>query len=166
MTIHPPRQINTGDDIAPLIRAAHLQNTAVTAAQFHEVIGLQDRIVEFQETHRLFTIKPQFNAIHRQHPVDRKMHAVIAQERNIFQLVEPFRVIDHDGIGQPIAKMQVFFKNLTDAIFVFFNLMVRKQGALGVFARRVANFCGAAAHQDNRLVAGLLKNSQHHDLHQ
>ena len=166
LAIDAPCQINPRDDIAPLIGAAHLQHTAIAAAQFHKVVSLQNGIVEFQKTHRLFAIKPQFHAIHGEHTVDRKMHAVIAQKRNIFELIEPFRVIDHDGIARAIAEFKVFFKNLTNAVFILLNIMIRKQRPLGVFARWIADFCGAAAHQDDRLMARLLQDAEHHDLHE
>ena len=42
-------KIDAADDIAPLIRSAHLQHAAVTPIKFDEVIGLQDHVVEFEE---------------------------------------------------------------------------------------------------------------------
>jgi hypothetical protein len=41
-----------------------------------------------------------------------------------------------------------------------------QQGALGVLERGVADLGRAAAHQDDRLVSGLLKTAQQHDLDQ
>ena len=48
--IDTARQVDTVDDIAPLIRTTHLQNTAITTAKFHKVISLKDHVVEFEES--------------------------------------------------------------------------------------------------------------------
>ena len=37
------------DDVAPLIRAAHLQPAAVALVQLDEIVGLQNHVVEFEE---------------------------------------------------------------------------------------------------------------------
>ena len=62
------------------------------------------------------------------------MHAEIPQEGDVFQLIEPFGIIDHDGIGRAITKSQVFFKDLLDPVLVAFDVLIRKQGALAVLA--------------------------------
>ena len=41
-----PAKVDTIDDIAPLIRSAHLQHTAIALVQFQKIIGLKDHIVK------------------------------------------------------------------------------------------------------------------------
>ncbi len=46
---HAAAEIDAVDDVAPLIRAAHLQDAAEALLQLDEIVGLQDHVVEFEE---------------------------------------------------------------------------------------------------------------------
>ena len=46
---HAVAEIDTVDDVAPLIGAAHLQAAAGALVKFDEIVGLQDHVVEFEE---------------------------------------------------------------------------------------------------------------------
>ena len=84
MVDHPARQVHAVDDIAPLIRPAHLQQTTITAVQLKEIIGLQDHVVEFKKGEALLAVQPRLDALKAQHAVDREMPPDHPQE---FQIV-------------------------------------------------------------------------------
>ncbi len=157
---HTASELDAVDDIAPLIRAAHLQDAAVTLVQLHEIVGLQDHVVEFEERQRLLALQPQLDRVEGQHPVDREMTPDVAQERNVAQLVQPIRIVGRDGAGVEIEEPREHGANLGD---VGVDLLVREQRAGGVLAGGIADLAGAAAHQHDRAVAGLLQPAQHHD---
>jgi hypothetical protein len=58
---HAVAEIDAVDDVAPLVGAAHLQPAAVALVQLHEVVGLQDHVVEFEEGQRLLAVEPQLH---------------------------------------------------------------------------------------------------------
>ena len=76
-------QFDAGDDIAPLVRAAHLQTQPKRRDNSTEIVGLQDHVIEFEERQRLLALEPQPHAVHGQHAVDREMPPDIAQERDV-----------------------------------------------------------------------------------
>ena len=86
----------------------------MTLCQFAEVIGLKDHIVEFEEAERLLTVEPQLYRIERQHSVNREMLSHLAQEGDIFELVEPVGIVDHHRISGAIAKGQETFEDTLD----------------------------------------------------
>ena len=65
-----------------------------------------------------------------------------------------------------VAEGQEPGEDLLDAIEVRRDLCVGKHLARFVLAGRIADLGGAAAHQRDGLVAGLLQPAQHHDLHE
>ena len=52
------------------------------------------------------------------------MRTKIAQKPDIGQIIQPFGIIDHNGIGRTIAKGQVFFKHSADALLVILDILV------------------------------------------
>ena len=76
-------ELDAIDDIAPLVGAAHLQAAAVAPAKFHEIISLQDHIVEFEEAERLLALEPELDALESQHAVDREMAAIFTEEGDV-----------------------------------------------------------------------------------
>ena len=164
--IDPAGEFDAIDDIAPLVGPAHLQATGGAARQFQKIVGLQDHIIEFEEAERLFAVEPQLDRIEAEHPVDREMLADVTQERDIFELVEPVGIVDHHRVGRAIAEGQEAFEHALDARDILRDLFVGQQRAGFVAQRRIADLAGAATHQDDRLVPGLLHPPQHHDLHQ
>src|SRR3546814_5178009 len=73
---------------------------------FDEVVGLQDHVVEFEEAERLLALQPQLHGVEAEHAVDREMPAVVAQEVDILQLVDPVGIIGHHGIARSLAEPQ------------------------------------------------------------
>ena len=164
--IHAPDQIGPHDNIAPLIGPAHLQHHTMATAQFQEVIGLKQHVVEFKEGQRLIAFQPLLHAFHRQHAIDAEMPPDITQEGNVQQLVQPFRVIEHDGIRRAITEGQEGIEYLTNTGLIGFDLRIRKQGPRFIPEGRIAHLCRAAAHQHHGAIAGALHQPQQHDLHQ
>ena len=134
--------------------------------QLHEVVGLQDHVVELEEGERLVALEPELHRIHGQHAVDREVPADVAQQRDIEQRVEPLGVVGHHRVGLAAAERQVVGEALLDARHVGLDHLGRQQLARFVLARGVAHLGRAAAHQGDRLVAGLLPPAQQHDLQQ
>ena len=163
---HAPAEIDAHDDVAPLVRAAHLQDAVLALVQLDEVVGLQDHVVEFEEAERLVALEAQLHRVHAEHAVDREVPADLAQHRDVEQGVEPVGIVDHDRVGRPVAELQVLREDLLDAQHVGADLLVGEQRARLVAERRVADLGGAAAHQGDRPMAGLLPPAQHHDLQQ
>ena len=161
-----PRQFDAAHDVAPLVGAAHLQLAFLAPAQLEEIVGLQDRVVEFEKAERLVAFEPQPDAVLRQHAVDREMPADIAQERDVEQSIEPIGVVDHDRVARAVAELQEFGEDLADPGHVAGDLLVGQKLAGFVLPGGVADLRRAAAHQYDRLVAGLLEPAQQHDRHQ
>ena len=161
-----PAQFDTVDDVAPLVGAAELKRAIVAPRQFDEIVGLEDHVVEFQEGERLFPVQPQFHAVEGQHPVDREMAAVLAQEIDIGEAVEPVGIVRHHGIGRSVAEGEELLEHAADARHVRRDLRLAQQLPGRILAGGIADPGRAAAHQDNRLVAGLLQPAQQHDLQQ
>ena len=151
--LHAAAEIGAHDDVAPLVRAAHLHDAFVAPVQFHEIVGLQDHVVELEEGERLVALESQLHRIHGQHAVDREVPADVAQQRNVEQRVEPVGVVGHDGVGRAVAERQVVGEALPDARHVGVDLRGREQLARLVAAGGIADLGRAAAHQRDRLVA-------------
>ena len=165
-TVGAATEFDPVDDVAPLVGAAQLQRAAIFAVKLHEIIGLKDHVVEFEERQVLFPLKPDLHALEGQHPIDGEMAAIVAQEVDIFEIIEPVAVVDHDGIGLAGAECQELREYGLDAVEIRVDHFVGQQGARFVAKARVADPRCAAAHQCDRLVAGLLQPAQQHDLDQ
>ena len=72
----------------------------------------------------------------------------------------------HDRVGGPVAEGQELREHRLDARDIGLDVGVAQQLAAFVLARGIADLGRAAAHQDDRLVAGLLQTAQQHDLDQ
>ena len=95
------------------------------------------------------------------------MFAVVAQEFEIFEAVEPVIVVDHCG-GQKVFIVAVIVDELgeagcADAFHVGFDIRIGEEFALFVFEAWVADFGGAAAHEGDDFVTALLEPIEHHD---
>ena len=164
--VDPAGEFDAVDDIAPLVRSAHLQAAGRAARQLQKIIGLEDHIVELKEAQRLFTVEAQLHAVEAQHPVDREMLADVAQERDIFQAVQPFGIVEQTSVRRPVAEGQEAFEHAFDAGDILRDEVGRQQLARFVLEAGIPDLAGAAAHQHDRLVACLLQLAQHHDRHQ
>ena len=163
---HAPAELDAVDDVAPLIGAAHLQHAAVSPVELDEVVGLEDHVVEFQERQLLLAVEPQLDRFEAEHAVDRKMPAHLAQEIDVIERVEPVGIVGHDGVARAAAELQELVEHRADAAQVSGDHRLVEQFAAFVLAGGIADPRGAAAHQRDRPVPGLLHPVQHHDRHQ
>ena len=134
MRSHAAAQIDAVDDIAPLVRAAHLQVTIVATRQFDIVIGLADHVVELDEAHLLFAFQPQPHRIHRQHPVDGKVAPDVSEHFDVAELQQPVGIVDHDGVVGAVAELQNLCEHTLDRGLVRLDLLDRTDGACLVLA--------------------------------
>ena len=93
----PADEVNSGQDVPPLVVAAHLQGAAVLPVERQIVVGLEELVVELDEGQSLFQAQPI--GLGGQHAVDAEMPADIAEEFDVFQGQEPVGVVDRDGPG-------------------------------------------------------------------
>ena len=164
--VDPAAEVSAHDDVAPLVRAAHLRDAVVAAMQFQEVIGLQDHVIELEEGERLVAIEAQLHRVHGEHAVDREMPANVAQQRNVLEIVQPVGVIGHERVLRAAAEGQVIGEAFLDALHVGVDRLCREQLARLVAAGGVTHLGRAGTHQGDRLVSCLLPPAQQHDLQQ
>ncbi len=81
------------------------------------------------------------------------MLAIVAQEREIFERVEPIGIVEHHRIGGAVAEGQEILEHGLDRGDVAGDRLDRHQLARLVLERGIAHLAGAAAHQDDGLVA-------------
>ncbi len=163
---HAPSEFNPLQNIAPLIRAPHLQRAVVALVQLQEVVALQNHVIEFQERERLLAFQPQLHAVHGEHSIDREMPADVAQKWDVLEARQPVIVVDHHGAGRGIVEAQEVVENLANAGDIGVDLLVGEKLTGLIAARRITDLGRAAAHQHDGAVSRLLQAAQHHDLHQ
>ncbi|OIQ68461.1 hypothetical protein GALL_499460 [mine drainage metagenome] len=93
------------------------------------------------------------------------MPADIAQHLDPVELGQPFGIVRHDRIVLALAELQEVREHLLDALLVALDILDRKDFSGLVLAGGVADAGGAAAHQRDRPVAGLLQPVEAHDLY-
>ena len=94
------------------------------------------------------------------------MPADLAQEIDVVELRQPLGVVRHDGVGLALAEPDEMGEGLFDARLVGLDRLDGQKLAALVLAGRIADPGRAAAHQSDRLAAGLLQPVQHHDRHE
>ena len=159
-------EVDAVDNVAPLVGAAHLQPAADTLVELDEVIGLQDHVVEFEERQRLLAVEPESHGIESEHAVDGEMPADIAQEIDVVDLHQPVGVVDHDRVAGAAAEFEIGREIAPDADEIVVDILWCQQLARFVLEGGVTDHRGAAPHQRDRPVAGLLQPVEHHDLDQ
>ena len=92
------------------------------------------------------------------------MLADLAQERDVFQPVQPFGIVAHDRVAAFLAEAEETLKHGLDTGLVVLDVFIRQQLAGLVLEGRIADLAGAAAHQHDRPVTGPLQVTKHHDL--
>ena len=95
---HLVYEVDAADDIAPLVRAAELDAAAMALEQFEEVIGLHQQVVELEEGVGLLGGEAPGDRVLLDHRVDGEVDADLAQQLDVAELVQPVRVVDHDGV--------------------------------------------------------------------
>ena len=146
-------EVHARDDVAPLVVAAHLQPAAVPAVQHEVVVGLQELVVELDE--RQAGLEPHLVGLEGQHPVDGEVPADVAQELDVVQGRQPFRVVEQEGLA--LGEIEEPRHLPTE------GLRVGRDGLDGQdlphlgLARRVADPGRAAAHERDGPMAGALQ---------
>ena len=134
--------------------------------ELDEIVGLQDHVIEFEKRQFLLALEPQLHRIEGEHPVDGKVAADVAQEVDVIERVEPVGIVGHDRIAAGVFEFQEFGEDRANAFEVVVDGLVGQKPPAFVLARRIADARGAAAHQRDRPVAGLLQPVQQHDRQQ
>ena len=148
-------QVDAAHDIAPLVRAAHLDLDIVGAVQVHEVIALQELVGKLGEGDALIAVLDAVaHRILGQHGVDREVLAHIAQETDHIHLPPPVGVVDVDGL-RPVGQREQAFELLALALDIGLDHVFGLKIALGVLAGRVANEARRAAQEHHNLTAAL-----------
>ena len=107
---------------------------AVALVEFGEIVGLQAHVVELEERELVLALEPELDRIHRQHAVDRKMPADVAQEVDVVELGQPFGVVGHDRVVLALAEADEMREGLADAGLVGLDRLDRQQLAAFVLA--------------------------------
>ena len=135
----------------------------MSTSKLKKVIGLEERVIELQESVGLLVLQTAGNGVLFHHRVDGEELSDVAQELDIADLVEPVGIVDHDGIRRAIAESQEGFERFADAFDILRNRFLSKNWARFLLVGRVTDFGGAAAHKHDWLAASLLQAAQHHD---
>ncbi len=94
------------------------------------------------------------------------MAADIAQELDIAEFEQPVGIVGHDGVLCTFAKIKKIGELLLDAFDVVRDALDGQKLAGLVLEGGITDHAGAAAHQRDGTMAGLLHPVQHHDLHE
>ena len=77
-TAQSSNQIDSGDDVSPLIAAPHLQRALVSIEKNQVVVGLQQRIAEFRERNSFVRFEAPVDSLLAQQIVDGEVLSDIA----------------------------------------------------------------------------------------
>ena len=149
-------QFYTGDDVGPLVVAAHLQGAVVSLVQFVEVITLHDHVVEFQEGQTSFFFHSCFEAVCSQHSVYGEVYADITQEFNVVQVSQPVTVVYDDGTAFTFVEIDETGQLVFDTSHVVVDSFYCHHFTHVSFTGRVTDHCCTAAYQTDRSVAASL----------
>ncbi len=92
-TLATPDEIDARQDVAPLVRAAHLQLAAVVPVEVVVVVGLQQHVAELGVGDAMLPRHPSLHALPGDHLVDRDVLADVTQEVQEAQLPRPVEVV-------------------------------------------------------------------------
>src|SRR5262245_58079951 len=104
--MHPPREVDTGRDVAPLIAAADLQLTAVVLVEINEVVGLDEHVAELGVADAAVAVEAALHRVFGQHHVDRKMLADVAEETEIRKAPHPIVIVEQQSGCRPFELEQ------------------------------------------------------------
>ncbi len=94
------------------------------------------------------------------------MTADVTQEFDVAKLKQPIGVVGHYGVLGAVAKVEEIGELLLYAVDVYGDALDGQKLAGLVLEGRITDHAGAAAHQRDGAMAGLLHPVQHHDLHE
>ena len=86
-------QVDSGREVAPLVTAACLEHTGISAAKLEVVIGLQDLVAELAVADAS-GLEPGADRLLGEHAADAEVLADVAQEVDRRQVAGPFEIVD------------------------------------------------------------------------
>ena len=128
-----------------------------------KIIGLQQLVAELGEGNA--HLDALFDCFLAHHVIDSQRFADIAQESEDVHVAVKVVIIDDAGrIVDPFEGEQ--FANLVHLVSqICIQLFVGLEVALFVLAGGISDAPGSASHQDDGMVAGLLKQGEQHERH-
>ena len=154
-------QVDTGGNVAPLVRTADLQRHAVQLVQAGKVVTLQQVVGELGKRDALVVaVETLLHRFFVDHLVYREVLADITQEGQHVHAAKPVVVIRGNGRVIPAIKVEERRDLFADFIHPLLHGIFSVQFTLSGFKARVANQPRRAADQRNRLVASLLEAFQ------
>ena len=140
-----------GDDVAPLVAAAHLQRHAVAVVELGEIVRLQTHVVELEKGKLLLAGQSELDRIQGQHAIDGEMAPDLAQEINVVEFGEPICVVGHDRVVLAVAEADETGEGSAYARLVGLDLGDRQKLAAFLLPLRHAHKrCHAAQHTHAR----------------
>ena len=159
----PADQVHAGQDVAPLVRAAHLKLAAVLVVQHEIVVSLEQHVAELRVRDPLLPVHPSRDRLLTQHVVDGEVLAHISQEVGQPDLPQPVCVVDNArrvGLRVEVQKMGELEADVLD---VLVDLLDRQQLPFVVTPRWIADHPGSCACDRDRGVAVPLHPHESHD---
>ena len=111
----PADQVDAGDDVAPLIAAAHLQADAKGPVEMEKIVGLQRLVRELGETDAVLGLHAATDRFPGQHLADPETPAHVAKEIKQVEGKEPIGVIHQHGGGGATAEIEESLELSADA---------------------------------------------------
>ena len=152
-------ELDTCDDIRPLIISAHFQLAAIAFVELEEIIRLHNHIVELEEGQPL--LPALLIAFCRKHTIDGEMRTDITQEFDVVELAQPVPVIHHDC---PIIREVNEARDLpAEAVAIMTNGLIRHHLAHIRASRRISNRSGAASNETDGTMSCTLQMRHCHE---
>lgn len=159
--IHSAGQINPGGDIAPLIRARHLQFAVVAPVELNKVVRLEQLVGELGERHPGVPVDARPHRVPRQHGADIDVLAHVAEEVEQGERPGPVVVVHQRPLGDHVDKATHL---IPDGRHVGRERRLIEQRSLVVASGRVSDASGRTTHQHQRPMTGTGKTGQQHQL--
>ena len=161
-----PGEVDSSRDVAPLVRSAALQHTAVRGEEVGEVVGLEQLVRELGERDTLVALdEAPPHGFAGDHLIDREVLADIPQEGNELELPEPIMVVQQEATAW-LVQIEHPGQLAPDAGEVGSDSSLVQQLSLVVTTRRIADAPGTAAGECDRAMAGSLQPGHRHHAHQ
>ena len=93
---HPPNEVNSGRDVAPLVRATRLQRAPVASIELDIVVGLQELVAELGVGDAILR-QTCCDRLSIQHAVDAEVLAHVAKELQDTHACSPVKVVHRHG---------------------------------------------------------------------
>ena len=157
-------QFGAGGEVAPLVGAARLQRAAVAAEQLEVVHALQHLVAELGVRDALVGVEAARDGVLGDHGAEPEVLAHVAQQLDRGHVLGPVEVVDH-ARGVVALEGHVRLDLRADALHPLVDEVHGVEHAVALILG-VADEAGGAAHEQQRLVAGVLEPTHGEDLHE